>query len=86
MLMMYDVQACRKTELYGAIADSFVRSGEQEVIFINRLDQNKLYNLSLKDGSLQKILDESVLSFRLNGDSIIYVSKSDSTEHQIKLE
>lgn len=85
-LMKYDVRTGRETELYGIVTESFQLTAKEEVIFINRLDQDKLYALSLKDGSQRKILDQPMLSFRLDGENIVYVNKTDSNEHQIKLE
>ena len=85
-LMKYDVRTCKESELFGVVTESFLLTAKQEVIFINRMDQNKLYVLSLKDGSQRKILDQPVLSFKLDDESIVYFSKTDSNEHRIKLE
>ncbi len=85
-LMKYDVRTGQESGLCGVVTVSFLLTAKQEVIFINRLDQNKLYALSLKDGSQRKILDQPVLSFSLDGENLVYVSKTDSNEHQIMLE
>ncbi len=84
-LMKYDVHTDQEAELNGIVTESFLLT-EKEVIFMDRLDQNKLYAISLKDGSRRKILDQSVLSFSLKGENIVYLSKADLKEHQIKLE
>ena len=85
-LMKYDVRTCNESELYGIVTESFLLTAKQEVIFMNRLDQNKLYALSLKDGSQRKILDQPVLSFSLDGENIVYVIMTDPNERRIKLE
>lgn len=85
-LIRYNVCTGQETKLYGIVTESFVITDKQGVIFMNRLDQNKIYALSLKDGSRRKILNQPVLSFRLDGENIVYVSTTDPNEHRIKLD
>lgn len=85
-LMQYEGRTGIEAELYGIVAESFLLTDQQEVIFMNRLDQDKLYVLSQKDGSQRKILDQSVLSFSLDGETIVYLRKTDLNEHRFKLE
>lgn len=84
-LIKYDVRTGQKMEIYSVVTESFLLTDDQKVIFMNRLDRNKLYALSLKDGAQRKILNQPVLSFSLDGESIVYVSNTDSDEHRIKL-
>ena len=83
--MQYDVSSDTEKEFFGIVTDSFLLT-EQKIIFMNRLDQNKLYDVSIEDGSQRKLLDQSVLSFSLDGENIAYISKTDLNEHRIKLE
>lgn len=81
-LMQYDVLTGKEAELYGIVTDSFLLT-EKEVIFMNRLKQNKLYSCNLSNGTQCQLTQEAVLSFKMNGSTIIYIGKADMQEHRI---
>ncbi|WP_312279491.1 hypothetical protein [Oscillibacter sp.] len=83
-LMRYDVCTGQETELYGIVTASFLLT-EKEVVFINRLEQNKLYACNRFDGTLQQLTQEAVLSFSKDGSTVIYTGKADLQEHRIVL-
>lgn len=84
-LMQYDVRTGKETELYGIVTESFLLT-EKEVVFINRLEQNKLYAINLTDGTLRQLTQEAVLSFTVSGSAIVYTGKADLQEYRIVLE
>ncbi len=53
-LMKHDVRTGKETELYGIVTESFLLT-DKDVIFINRLEQNKLYTCNLTDGTFQSL-------------------------------
>lgn len=83
-LMQYDVRTGKKGECYGIITQSFLLT-EKEIVFINRLKQNQLYAASLSDGTLRKITEESVQSFTISGNTVVYTAKADQQEHRAVL-
>nr|WP_319489738.1 hypothetical protein [uncultured Caproiciproducens sp.] len=83
-LMRYDVRTGQETELYGIVTESFLLT-EKEVVFINRLEQNKLYACNHFDGTLRQLTQEAVLSFSMDGSTVIYTGKADIQEHRIVL-
>lgn len=84
-LMQYDVRTGQKAELYGIVTESFLLS-EEEVVFINRLEQNRLYTCNLSDGMLHQLTQEAVLSFTMDGSTIVYTGKADLQERRIVLD
>lgn len=84
-LMKHDVRTGKETGLYGIVTESFLLT-EKEVIFINRLEQNKLYTCNLTDGTLRQLTQEAVLSFTMGGNTIVYTGKADLQEHRIVLD
>ncbi len=83
-LMQYDVRTGKKEECYGIITQSFLLT-EKEIVFINRLKQNQLYAASLSDGTLRKLTEESVQSFTISGNTVVYTAKADQQEHRAVL-
>ena len=83
-LMQYDVRTGKKEECYGIITQSFLLT-EKEIVFINRLKQNQLYAASLADGTLRKLTEESVQSFTISGNTVVYTAKADQQEHRAVL-
>lgn len=84
-LMQYDVRTGKATELYGIVTESFLLT-EKEVIFINRLKQDKLYGCNLSNGKFRQLTQEAVLSFTMSGNTIVYTGKADLREHRIVLD
>lgn len=83
-LMQYDVHTGKEFELYGIVTEFFLLT-EKEVVFINRLEQNRLYASIFSDGTLRQLTQEAVLSFSMDGSTVIYTGKADLQEHRIFL-
>lgn len=82
-LMRYD-HTGENIEMYGIVTESFLLT-EKEAVFINRLEQNKLYAISLSDGTLRQLTQEAVLSFSMDGNTVNYTDKVNLQEHLIVL-
>ena len=83
-LMQYDVRTGKKAECYGIITQSFLLT-ENEIVFINRLKQNQLYAASLADGTLRKLTKQTVQSFTISGNTVVYTAKADRQEYRTVL-
>lgn len=83
-ILQYDVSDGTETELPNIITDSFLLT-KDNLIFLNRIEQNRIYILNRKNGTLRKITDESALSFSLTNGTITYTCKSEYKEHKVIL-
>jgi hypothetical protein len=78
----YDTKTGKESELPHIVTTSFLLTGDK-MVFLNRRDQNRIYVMERKSGTIRKLTDESALSFTLDGETIVYISKTDLKEHKI---
>lgn len=84
-LRQYDVRAGKEAALYGIVTESFLLT-EKEVIFMNRLEQNKLYACQLADGTLRPLTQEAVLSFAIDRNTIAYTARANLQEFRVPMD
>lgn len=80
-LSYYDTQTGMFSDVSGIIATKFYLA-DNEVLYLNRLDQKKLYTLNLLDNSVKKVLDKTVLDFSCDN-KYIYYQGEDLKKYQI---
>nr|WP_314459810.1 hypothetical protein [uncultured Clostridium sp.] len=83
-LSYYDTENETKGVVPDIITTKFYLD-DTKMLFLNRLDQKKLYILNLQDNSVKKVLDKTVLDFRSEGAYIYYQDISDLQEYKIKM-
>lgn len=83
-LMRYDVHTGEESKFNDIVAGAFLLT-DDELIFMNRLDQSRIYVMDRKNGGLEKLTDEPALQFSLNGETVVYTSSIDLLEHQVKI-
>ena len=81
-LSCYNTRMDEYGEIPGIITTKFYLSGEK-LLFLNRFDQKKLYELSLEDLSMRKILDKTALDFYCDKDFIYYQDIYDLAIHSV---
>jgi len=79
-LSFYDIN----TKEYGVIPDLITTKfflTENEILYLNRLDQNKLYAINMETLLSSKVLDKTVLDFHGNSNFIYYQDAGDLQDY-----
>ncbi|MGN7384936.1 DUF5050 domain-containing protein [Paenibacillus sp. SAFN-117] len=78
----YDTKTDSETVIPDLITEYFVLT-DTELLYINRKDKQKIYAMNLRDFSIRKITDKTVLTFTFDGNYIYYESKADLKTYRI---
>ncbi|WP_245237835.1 DUF5050 domain-containing protein [Paenibacillus etheri] len=81
-VVRYDIKRASETVISDLVTRSFLLS-DNDLIYINRKDHQKLYTFSLLDTVSRKLTELPVLSFRCEGQKIIYMDNGSLKEHEL---
>jgi hypothetical protein len=84
LLMQYNVRTDIETEFFDIVTESFLLT-KTDVIFMNRLDQNRIYAMNRANGTARKTTEEPALSFSVEDNIIDYTRETDLQQRRIKL-
>ncbi|WP_367398142.1 DUF5050 domain-containing protein [Paenibacillus sp. MSJ-34] len=81
-VVAYDTKTDSGTAIPDLVTRYFVLT-DNELLFLNRKDRQRIYAMNLRDFTLRKITDKSVLSFACDDQHIFYVNEADLKKYRI---
>lgn len=81
-VVAYDTKTDSGTAIPDLVTRYFVLA-DDELLFLNGKDRQRIYAMNLRDSTLRKVTDKSVLSFTCDDRHIFYVNEADLKKYRV---